>query len=66
MKTACIALGSPCENGYNENFNGWPHDELLDCESSCTLKDVQVLIEDWRQHYNHARPHSALGILHRR
>jgi len=26
-----------------------------------TLRDAQVLIEQWRQHYNRVRPHSALG-----
>ncbi len=26
-----------------------------------TLREAQVLIEAWRQHYNTIRPHSALG-----
>jgi len=26
-----------------------------------TLREAQVLIEEWRQHYNRIRPHSALG-----
>ncbi len=36
-------------------------DELLDCEVFNTLKEAQVLIEQWRQHFNTVRPHSALG-----
>jgi hypothetical protein len=26
-----------------------------------TLKEVQILIEQWRREYNHLRPHSSLG-----
>jgi len=26
-----------------------------------TLREAQVLIEDWRRHYNRDRPHSSLG-----
>jgi len=36
-------------------------DELLDGEVFNTLREAQVLIEQWRRHYNTTRPHSALG-----
>ena len=36
-------------------------DELLRAEVFNTLRKAQVLIEQWRRHYNTARPHSALG-----
>ena len=62
VETAYIAPGSPWENGYNESFNGRLRDELLSCESFSTLKEAQVLIEDWRVHYNDVRPHGALGV----
>ena len=26
-----------------------------------SLKEAQVLIEQWRRHYNEVRPHSSLG-----
>ena len=61
VKTAYIEPGSPWENGYNESFNGKLRDELLNGEVFYTLKEAQVLIEQWRQHYNHVRPHSSLG-----
>ena len=61
VKTAYIEPGSPWENGYNESFNGKLRDELLNGEIFYTLKEAQVLIEQWRQHYNHVRPHSSLG-----
>jgi len=28
---------------------------------SSTLREAQVLIEEWRRHYNRVRPHSSLG-----
>ena len=62
VKTACTAPGSPWENGYNESFNGRLRNELLNCESFCTLKEAQVLMEGWRRHYNDVRPHSPLGV----
>lgn len=61
VKTAFIEPGSPWENGYNESFNGRLRDECLNGEMFYTLKEAQVIIEDWRQHYNHVRPHSSLG-----
>ena len=36
-------------------------DELLNGEIFYTLKEAEVLIEQWRRHYNTVRPHSALG-----
>src|SRR3712207_7852934 len=35
--------------------------ELLDGEVFHTVQEAQVLIEQWRRHYNAVRPHSALG-----
>jgi transposase InsO family protein len=56
-----IEPGSPWENGYIESFNGKMRDELLNGEIFYSLKEAQILIEQWRQHYNTVRPHSALG-----
>ena len=61
VRTLYIEPGSPWENGYCEAFNGKLRDELLDREIFYTLREAQVLIEGWRQHYNRVRPHSALG-----
>jgi transposase InsO family protein len=36
-------------------------DELLNGEIFYTLKEAQVLIEQWRKEYNTVRPHSSLG-----
>ena len=59
--TLYIESGSPWENGYVESFNGKLRDELLDREVFCTLPEVQVLAEQYRQTYNRIRPHSSLG-----
>jgi putative transposase len=60
-KTAYIEPGSPRENGYVESFNSKLRDELLNGEIFYSLREAQILIEGWRQHYNSIRPHSALG-----
>ena len=53
--------GSPWENGYNESFNGKLSDELLNREIFYSLKEVEILTEQWRREYNTIRPHSSLG-----
>ena len=60
-KTAFIEPGSPWENGYCESFNGRMRDELLNGEIFYSLREAQIIIEEWRRHYNTKRPHSALG-----
>lgn len=61
VKTLFIEPGSPWENGYIESFNGKFRDELLNGELFTTLQEAKVLVDQWRQHYNTKRPHSALG-----
>ncbi len=61
VTTLYIEPGSPWENGYVESFHGRMRDELLNGEIFYTLLEAKVLIEQWRKHYNHVRPHSALG-----
>jgi transposase InsO family protein len=60
-KTAYIELGSPWENGYCESFNGRMRDKFLNGEIFYSLREAQIIIERWRNHYNTKRPHSALG-----
>ena len=56
-----IEPGSPWENGYCESFNGKLRDECLNGEIFYSLKEAQVVIEQWRVEYNTRRPYSALG-----
>ncbi len=59
--TLYIGPGSPWENGYSESFNSRFRDELLDRELFVSLIEAKVVVEEYRQHYNRRRPHSALG-----
>jgi transposase InsO family protein len=61
VRTLYIEPGSPWENGYNESFNGKLKDELINREIFYSLREAQVLVEQWRREYNTIRPHSALG-----
>ena len=61
VQTLYIEPGSPWENGYNESFNGKLRDERLNGEIFYTLREAQVLIEQWRREYNTIRPHSSLN-----
>jgi len=60
-KTLYIEPGSPWENGYCESFNSKLRDEFLNGEIFYSLKEMKVLAESWRVHYNTVRPHSSLG-----
>jgi transposase InsO family protein len=51
-KTMYIEPGSPWENGYCESFNGKFRDECLNGEIFYSLKEAQVVIEQWRVQYN--------------
>ena len=59
-RTRCIEPGSPRENGFCESFNGKLRDECLNGEIFYSLKEAQIVIEQWRAEYNTRRPHSAL------
>lgn len=61
VETLYIEPGSPWENGYSESFNSKLRDELLNRELFLSLTEAKVVVEEYRQHYNRRRPHSALG-----
>jgi transposase InsO family protein len=60
-KTLYIEPGSPWENGYCESFNSKLRDEFLNGEIFYSMKEIRILAERWRVHYNTVRPHSSLG-----
>jgi putative transposase len=61
IKTIYITPASPWENGFVESFHSRFRDECLNREQLWTLTEARVVIEDFRQNYNSARPHSSLG-----
>ncbi|MBK8023916.1 MAG: transposase [Chloroflexi bacterium] len=62
-QTLYIKPGSPWENGFIESFNGKFRAECLNRYSFRNEQEAQELVEQWREEYNHHRPHSALGYL---
>jgi IS30 family transposase len=50
VKTLFIEPDSRWENGYCESFNSKLRDELPNGEMFTTLREAQVLIENWRRH----------------
>jgi transposase InsO family protein len=63
VETLYIEPGAPWENAYSETFISRMRDELLNREMFANLKEAKVLAEDYRDYYNHHRPHGALGYL---
>lgn len=60
---ALIDPGKPWQNGLDESLNGNFRDECLGPEWFRTRAEVKIIIELWRQHYNHVRPHHSLDCL---
>ncbi len=61
-ETVFIEPGAPWQNPFVESFNGRVRDELLNVEQFSCLAEARVLVADWREDYNHHRPHSALAM----
>jgi len=61
VDTLYIQKGSPWENGYVESFNGKLRDELLNRELFLSVPEARYVLDEWREEYNHRRPHSGLG-----
>jgi len=61
--TLYISPGSPWENPFIESFNGTFRGECLNRWIFTDGREAQAIIEQWRQEYNHRRPHSSLGYL---
>ena len=59
-KTPYIEPGSPRETAIAKSFNARLRDELLNGEIFDSLKEAQIVVEEWRKRCNTVRPHSAL------
>lgn len=61
LDLALIEPGKPWQNGTAESFNGKLRDECLSMEWFRSRAEARVVIEQWREHYNHVRPHYSLN-----
>lgn len=58
-----IQPGKPVQNAYIESFNSRFRDECLSQHWFASLSHMRSVIDNWREDYNHCRPHSALGYV---
>jgi putative transposase len=58
-----IQPGKPIQNAFIESFNSKLRDECLNEHAFLSLAEARALIDEWRDDYNHLRPHSSLGAL---
>ena len=58
-----IQPGKPVQNAFIESFNSKLRDECLNEHAFLSLAEARAIIDEWRNYYNHLRPHSSLGAL---
>ena len=58
-----IQPGKPVQNAYIESFNSRFRDECLSQHWFASLSHMRSVIDNWRNDYNHHRPHSTLGYV---
>jgi len=58
-----IQPGKPMQNAYIERKNGSIRRELLNVYLFSSLNEVRVMAQEWRNDYNHNRPHKALRYM---
>ena len=56
-----IQPGKPTMSAFVEGFNGKFRDSCLTRHWFRGLADVRRIVDDWRHHCGHERPHSSLG-----
>lgn len=63
VRLAFIQPGKPTQNAFVESLNGRFRAECLNLHWFKTLEQAKTIIDKWRHHYNHERPHSTLNYM---
>lgn len=63
VKLAFIQPGKPIQNAFVESLNGRFRIECLNQHWFRSLPEATEIIDNWRHHYNHQRPHSTLNYM---
>lgn len=63
VKLDYIRPGKPTDNGFIESFNARVRQECLSQHYFSSIAEARLVLGAWREDYNSARPHSALGQL---
>lgn len=63
VKLAFIQPGKPTQNAFVESLNGRFREECLNQHWFRSLDEAKEIINAWRYHYNHERPHSTLNYM---
>jgi putative transposase len=61
VKLHFIQPGKPTQNAFVESFNGKFREYCLNLNWFASIDDARTIINKWRTHYNHVRPHRSLG-----
>lgn len=61
VELAFIQPGKPTQNGFVESFNATCRDRFLNEHWFRTVREAQLLADQWRTIYNTIKPHTALG-----
>lgn len=56
-----IDPGRPTQNGTIESFNSIVRAECLELRSVDSIREARQIMDEWREDYNHHRPHGSLG-----
>ena len=63
VKLGFIQPGKPTQNAFVESLNGKFRKEWLNAHWFRSLDEARDIIDQWRHHYNHERPHSSQTYL---
>jgi len=61
VKLHFIQPGKPTQNAFVESFKGKFREYCLNLHWFASLEDARSIIDAWRDHYCHVRPHRSLG-----